>query len=83
VRVGEEVKLIIITRRDIAQGEEITVSYGDEGYWARQNEKGLWCGCGASECKWSEEAVRARAGEAASVNGQGEEGRETEEGSMG
>ena len=63
MRVGAEVKFIIVTRKDIEQGEEITVSYGDEGYWEMQNRKGLWCGCGTGGCKWSEEAVQARDGD--------------------
>lgn len=63
VRVGEEVKFVIGTRKAIEQGEEIMVSYGDEGYWEMQNRKGLWCGCGMEGCKWSEEAVQARADE--------------------
>lgn len=73
MRFDGEVKLIVIMRKDIGEGE-ITVSYGDEGYREKQNEKGMWCGRGTGGCNWSEEAVTARADGAESADGEGEEG---------
>lgn len=58
-RVGDGVRVVVVTEREVKEGEEVTVDYG-EGYWAAMNRKGVWYVCGEAGCKFSEPVGRAK-----------------------
>ena len=40
-RVGEELRVVVMTNREVRKGEEVTVDYGEQ-YWEAMNRRG--CG---------------------------------------
>ncbi|KAF1836189.1 SET domain-containing protein, partial [Decorospora gaudefroyi] len=49
MRVGREMRVVIVTVRKVRVGEEVLVHYGPE-YWAGLERKGVFCGCGEGRC---------------------------------
>jgi hypothetical protein len=58
-RVGEEVRVVVMTERGVKKGEEVTVNYGEQ-YWEAMNLKGVWCVCGEEGCRFGEPKRLAR-----------------------
>jgi hypothetical protein len=58
-RVGEELRIVVVTERGVKKGEEVTVNYGEQ-YWEAMNRKGVWCVCGEEGCRFGEPKRLAR-----------------------
>ena len=58
-RVGEELRVVVVTNREVRKGEEVTVDYGEQ-YWEAMNRRGVWCVCGEKGCRFSEPLGKAR-----------------------
>ncbi|KAJ4365996.1 hypothetical protein N0V95_000373 [Ascochyta clinopodiicola] len=54
-RVGRGLRHVVVARKNIKKGEQVTLDYGKE-YWDVLHENQVWCECGASTCKYSETA---------------------------
>ncbi|UPX14422.1 uncharacterized protein EKO05_0004904 [Ascochyta rabiei] len=49
-RVGRELKHVVMATKHIKKGEQVTLDY-EKYYWDMLNERRVWCGCSARECK--------------------------------
>lgn len=58
-RVGEELRVVVMTNREVRKGEEVTVDYGEQ-YWEAMNRRGVWCVCGEEGCRFGEPLGKAR-----------------------